>query len=205
MKTKILLFFTILSLMGCSSDDTTTPQQKLPPATTTGANTFGCLIDGKILLPRSGNTSQINPLYGGRLTRGYPDDGFDYYELEIIDHKSNPRASFFFHMHNAPANGLGTFTINESNGLTSIDGLEHHYIHCNIFNSESNSYQRYISYQNSGSFTISRLTPSTGSGTIISGTFNCKVRNINDPTDEIEITDGRFDINSLTIKTTYFP
>lgn len=64
MKTKILLFFTILSLMGCSSDDTTTPQQKLPPATTTGANTFGCLIDGKILLPRSGNTSQINPLYG---------------------------------------------------------------------------------------------------------------------------------------------
>ncbi len=102
MKTKILLFFTILSLMGCSSDDTTTPQQKLPPATTTGANTFGCLIDGKILLPRSGNTSQINPLYGGRLTRGYPDDGFDYYELEIIDHKSTPRASLFFHMHNAP-------------------------------------------------------------------------------------------------------
>ena len=205
MKTKILLFLTILSLVSCSSDDAITSQQKLPPATTTGANTFGCLIDGKILLPRSGNTSQINPLYGGRLTRGYPDDGFDYYELEIIDHKSNPRASFFFHMHNAPANGLGTFTINESNGLTSIDGLEHHYIHCNIFNSESNSYQRYISYQNSGTFTISRLTRNASSGNIISGTFNCKIRNINDPTDEIEITEGRFDINSLTIKTTYFP
>ncbi|WP_211224056.1 hypothetical protein [Flavobacterium tegetincola] len=43
------------------------------------------------------------------------------------------------------------------------------------------------------------------SGTIISGTFNCKVRNINDPSDEIEITDGRFDINSLTVALTYFP
>ena len=205
MKTKILLFLTILSLMACSSDDATTPQQKLPPATTTGANTFGCIIDGKILLPRSGNTSQINPLSGAILTRGYPSFDFDYYELEIIDHKSTPRASLFLHMHNAPANGLGTFTINESNGLTSIDGLEHHYIHCNIFNSESNSYQRYISYENSGTYTISRLTRNANSGNIISGTFNCKLRNINDPTDEIEITDGRFDINSLTIKTTYFP
>jgi hypothetical protein len=202
---KLFILILIIFIASCSNDENSNPGALLPPETQTGANTFGCLIDGKILLPLSGNTSQINPLYGGRLTRGFAEFDFDYYELEIIDHKSTPRASLFFHMHNAPANGLGTFTINESNGLTSIDGLEHHYIHCNIFNSESNSYQRYISFQNSGNFTISRLTPSTGSGTIISGTFNCKLRNINDPTDVIEITDGRFDINSLTIKTTYFP
>ena len=205
MKTKILLFLTILSLMACSSDDTTTPQQKLPSATTTGANTFGCIIDGKILLPRSGNTSQINPLSGADLTRGFAEFDFDYYELEIIDHKSNPRAGLFFHMHNAPANGIGTYIIDESNGMKGIDGYAHNYIYCNVFSSKTNSYQKYVSFQNSGNFTISRLTPSTGSGTIISGTFNCTVRNINDPTDEIEITDGRFDINSLTVAITYFP
>lgn len=205
MKTKILLFLTILSLMACSSDDATTPQQKLPPATTTGANTFGCIIDGKILLPRSGNTSQVNPLSGADLTRGFPEADFDYYELEIIDYKSNPSASLFFHMHNAPENGVGTYIIDESNGMTDFDGFANHYIHCKIFNSITNSYQLYVSYANSGNFTITRLTRSQSIGNIISGTFNCKLRNINDSSDEIEITDGRFDINSLTVALTYFP
>ena len=204
MKTKILLFLTILSLMGCSSDDTTTPQQKLPPATTTGANTFGCIIDGKILIPRSGNTSQVTPLSGARLFGGHP-DVYDYLELEVIDYKSSSRASFFLHMHKAPENGLGTYIINESNGMTDIDGNQHHYLHCNVFDNKTNSYQQYVSYQNSGTYTINRLTLGSGNGLIVSGTFNCKVRNINDPTDEIEITEGRFDINSLTIKLTYFP
>ena len=206
MKTKILLFLTILSLMGCSSDDTTTPQQKLPPATTTGANTFGCLIDGKILLPRSGNTSQINPLSGARLTGGYPSFDFDFLELKIIDHKSTNGSTLFIHMHNAIENGTGNYVIDESNGFTSIDGLEHHYLYCDIYSTKTNSYQRYLSYNNSGNFTITRFTlGNENSGTIISGTFNCKVRNINDSTDEIEITDGRFDINSLTVEFKYFP
>ena len=204
MKTKILLFLSILSLMACSSDDTTTSQQKLPPATTTGANTFGCLIDGKILLPRSGNTSQINPLSGARLFGGY--ESFDYYELEIIDYKSSKGGGLFFHMHNTPTISMGTYNIDESNGFTSIDGLEHHYLYCDIYSTKTNSYQRYLSYNNSGNFTLTKLTLGGGNvGTIISGTFNCKVRNINDSTDEIEITDGRFDINSLTVALTYFP
>ena len=52
MKTKILIFLTILSLVGCSKDDTTPPEPALllPPETQTGANTFGCLINGKLLI-----------------------------------------------------------------------------------------------------------------------------------------------------------
>ncbi|WP_026977447.1 hypothetical protein [Flavobacterium tegetincola] len=206
MKTKILLFLTILSLVSCSSDDSSNdPASRLPPETQTGANTFGCIIDGKILLPRSGNTSQINPLYGARLLRGFAEFDFDYYELEIIDHKSNRSASFYIHMHNAVQNGVGSYIIDESNGMNGIDGYAHNYIHCNVYSRETSSYQKYVSFENSGSFIITKSMRNATTGNIISGTFNCKVRNINNPNDEIEITDGRFDINSLTIKTTYFP
>ena len=202
---KLTLLLYILVLASCSNDETTNPIDLLPHETQTGANTFGCLIDGKVLLPRSGNNSLVFPLSGADLVRGYPEFNFDYYELEVIDYKSSPTASLFFHMHNAPENGIGTYIIDESNGMTDIDGFAHNYIHCIVFNSSTNSFQKYVSFSNSGTFTINRLTPSTGSGTVISGTFNFRVRNINNPNDEIEITQGRFDINSLTIAGTYFP
>lgn len=39
---------------------------KLPPATQVGANTFGCLLDGKVWLPSGGSAwSGINPTRGG--------------------------------------------------------------------------------------------------------------------------------------------
>ncbi len=204
MKKTFLLFF-IVMLFSCSKNEPSSPESKLPPETQTGANTFGCLIDGNLFLPRSGNTSQVFPLFGARLFRGYPEFNFDYYELEVQDYKSNLGGSFFFHMHNAPINGIGTYTIDESNGMLDIDGFEHNYIHCTVFDNSTNSFQKYVSFPNSGTFTITRLTPSTGSGTIISGTFSCRLRNINNPEDEIEIIKGRFDINSWTISGTYFP
>jgi hypothetical protein len=204
---KLFLLLLTTFIISCSTDDSSNnPVLKLPPETQTGANTFGCIIDGKILIPRSGNTSQINPLSGARLTRGYPAFDFDYLELKIIDHKSRNGSILFFHIHDAIENGIGNYVIDESNGFTAIDGLEHHYLYCDVYSSKTNSYQRYMSSNNSGTFTITRFTlGSENTGTIISGKFTCKVRNINDPTDEIEITDGRFDINSLTVALTYFP
>ena len=199
--TLILVLF--LLLIGCSSDSN--PEDGLPPETQTGVNTFGFLIDGKLLLPRSGNNNIVNPLSGAILSRGFPENSFDYYELEITDYKSSHHANLLFHMHNAPNNSIGTFEIDESNGMRDVDGYAHNYIHCIIFDKNTNTYQKYVSYENSGSFTITSLIIGPPTGSIISGTFNCKLRNINNPDDEIEITNGRFDINSRTIMQTYFP
>ena len=201
---KLTLLLYILVLTSCSNDETTNQIDLLPPATQTGANTFGCLIDGKVLLPRSGNNSLVFPLSGVNLFGGHP-NVYDYFELEVIDYKSSPTASLFFHLHKAVENGIGTFVIDASNGMGDIDGFSNNYIHCVIFNSQTNSFQQYVSFENSGTYNITRLTLSTGSGAVIAGTFNCRVRNINNPNDEIEITQGRFDINSLTIASTYFP
>lgn len=200
---KLIFFYFLFLLVGCSNDDIITVESRLPEATQTGANTFGCLIDGKLLLPRSGNNSLVFPLSGARLVGGYP-DVYDYFELKILDYKSINPPSFLFHMHNIADNGIGIYNIDASNGMPNIDGLNNNYIHCNAYNPTTNSYQKYVSYENSGKYTISRLTIDTEK-TVISGTFSCKLRNINDPLDEIEITQGRFDINSLTIASTYFP
>ncbi len=52
-----ILSFIILTATGCKKDKKT-PLEQLPPETQTGANTFGCLIDGKAFKPKG------NPLAG---------------------------------------------------------------------------------------------------------------------------------------------
>jgi hypothetical protein len=48
-----LLLILSLSLNSCSKqDDCENPVDCLPPATQIGANTAGCLVDGKVLLPK---------------------------------------------------------------------------------------------------------------------------------------------------------
>jgi hypothetical protein len=62
---KLLLFFlTTLALISCDKDDDapTNPVDRLPPATQTGANTFGCLLDGETFIP-SGGTNPLDCVY----------------------------------------------------------------------------------------------------------------------------------------------
>ncbi|UOQ73224.1 hypothetical protein [Hymenobacter cellulosilyticus] len=52
------LLLAILPLLQCKSD-VTGPESQLPPATQNGANTFGCLVNGRPWTPR-GNTGTSN-------------------------------------------------------------------------------------------------------------------------------------------------
>jgi hypothetical protein len=56
----LLLLFLALTLNSCDNDDDSPrdPISQLPPATQTGANTFGALLDGEPFIPSDG----INPL-----------------------------------------------------------------------------------------------------------------------------------------------
>lgn len=61
MKNLLLIFFTSFVLISCDKDDNpqpVNPVDQLPPATQTGKNTFGCLLDGKVFTPGNG----ANPL-----------------------------------------------------------------------------------------------------------------------------------------------
>jgi hypothetical protein len=64
MKNLILLLALTLILSCCNKDDDQPKPEieKLPPATQTGANTFGCLLDGQAFIP-SGGTNPLDCVY----------------------------------------------------------------------------------------------------------------------------------------------
>ncbi len=59
MNTKTPIFLTLLALLlffqvSCDKDENDCPTYELPPATQTGENTIGCLVDEVVLVPRRG-------------------------------------------------------------------------------------------------------------------------------------------------------
>ncbi len=64
MKNLILLLLITFTLSCCNKDDDQpkTELEKLPLATQTGANTFGCLLDGQAFIP-SGGTNPLDCVY----------------------------------------------------------------------------------------------------------------------------------------------
>jgi hypothetical protein len=207
MKTPLYLIFSILLqlFVSCNNkDDNYTSgicEDNLPAATINGANTFGCCINGNLLIPRDGTGTIGGSDDGAGLFGGYP-NATDYYELDIRDFKSERTAKILIHMHQVHINGVGDYILNQSNGMSSIDGLNHNYLHCRVFNNATNSYQYYRSYENSG---VLKITRYDFTSRILSGTFNCKVKNSTNPNDIIEIKNGRFDINWLTLPNVAFP
>jgi hypothetical protein len=194
-----LMIALFLLLIGCSSDSN--PEDGLPKETQTGANTFGCLIDGELLVPRSKNSTNDFGVYDPLNFLGSYDDNHNYNEIEVWDYKSNKTTVLLLHIQGLYANGAKDYVIQESNGMSNIDGYEHSYVHCTIFDKKTNSYQQYVSYENSGVIKISFYSAYAR----VSGIFNCRIRNIDNPSDEIEITNGRFDINGATLPNKYFP
>ena len=67
MKNLILTAVFLCFLNSCTKDSaTSTPVDTLPPITTIGANTAGCLINGKVLIPKNGSQAiGGSPLYLG--------------------------------------------------------------------------------------------------------------------------------------------
>jgi len=63
MKHLLLILFSSLLLINCKKPETPIAEiDKLPPATHTGANTFGCLLDGQAFIP-AGGTNPIDCEY----------------------------------------------------------------------------------------------------------------------------------------------
>ncbi|MEO0046656.1 MAG: hypothetical protein RL705_1847 [Bacteroidota bacterium] len=80
-------------------------------------------------------------------------------------------------------------------------------MHCRIYNNESNSYQYYRSYENSGELKITKyqVIGQQSQSKIVSGTFSGRLKNSSNPNDIIEVTLGRFDINKSTLYSETYP
>ena len=204
MKTNLFtLAISLFFLTACTNDEAkgSACQANLPAITTTGANTFGCCINGNLLIPRDG-TGTFGVSDDGFITWGDPTGANAYSEIDIHDYKSTRTASLFIHIQGLHQNGVGNYVINQSNGATSIDGFFHTYLHCRIFNEATHSYKYYRSSENSGMINVTNYSLPTRK---VSGIFHCIVKNTSNPNDSIEIKDGRFDINWPTLPNTSLP
>jgi len=156
------------------------PEYELPPITTTGANTFGCYVNGRLWLP--GRNKRV---YSISITSDY-DNGYlsvaarrKDFEIE----ENDPLAIFSslgFHIqqgaHLSNEHLLGSRK-SKSYGLFA----DYSDIHCTNYETDS--------IASSGKIEILRLDSSKA---IVSGTFELTL--IADGCDTVEITDGRFDI-----------
>ena len=179
MKIKILLFLTILSLMACSNDDnkkTTNPIDQLPPKTTSGKNTIGCLVNG---IPFT-DSGLMNNFY--QLVEG------EYY-LVINWEKGfgdNFKAGQIGLRKTQVVEGASYILNNDKSTLDDFTGGNAKYV---FFNS-SNSGEFFTNSNYFGIVTFTKFNTESG---IMSGTFEFQAQEF--ITGEIiNITEGRFDL-----------
>jgi hypothetical protein len=197
---KALTYLLSFLLFACSSNDDKPqdPEDQLPPITTHGANTAGCIINGKVLIPKNGSQSiGGSPRYGLIKSQGnnfWPNKE-DYFQLEIAN-KKDPNSRGIILWINSLQNGNGDYIVGQSNGELYSDGPNNPHIILGI--SENGTNKTYWSSPNSGIIKILRSDLSVGTS-IFSGIFNATLYNKDNVSEIIQITDGRFDINGLTL------
>jgi hypothetical protein len=197
MKTTIL--FLLLALSSCSKPDNSTQQDILPEATTTGANTAGCYINGELLIPKNGSQAiGGSPAYGLKTGAGNnfhpPVIGDDYFYIRIADLSNKGGDDIYIQINNMVL-GIGNYNISQSNGDYYDDGPNNPQIIAHIYDGV-NMGQTFYSEKNSGIITITRFDYPNG---IYSGTFYATLYNKDNPSEKIQVKDGRFDIKIATL------
>jgi hypothetical protein len=194
---KTLLVILLIAMTSCSKDNNTVDDQ-LPPITQTGANTAGCIINGKVLIPKKGSQSFGGPPnYGLNINAGInfnePIIGDDYWQLEIANKRDSNSAGVILYLRNM-SRGNGDYIVDQSNGELYVDGPNNNQIIAGIKMDGIN--KTYYSSPNSGMIKITRFDYFNG---IYSGIFNATLYNKDNPSEIIQVTDGRFDIKIATL------
>jgi hypothetical protein len=102
--------------------------------------------------------------------------------------------SIYIHI-NDMSTGVGNYTVGQSNNQYFIDGPNNPQI---IVRETINniSGKTFISGANSGTIIISKFDYLNG---LYAGTFSCELYDIENPTQIIQVSDGRFDIDQTTL------
>jgi hypothetical protein len=178
MKKIILLLCMLPTLIAtsCENDDDSNRNDSLPPATQTGENTVGCLVNGEVFLPKA---EGINPAV--------------VVNYEFIN------GQFFFRLVFKDLRGTTNKTVTVGTGYLDLQANQTYLLNKNFDDdgdytggggtystSTLNTYQTNINIL--GELTITRVDTSNS---IISGTFWFDA--VNEQGEIIEIRDGRFD------------
>ena len=179
MKNLLLILFTAVVFNACNNDDdgdtTTNPIDQLPPATQTGEQTFGCLINGEPFVPPSFGSNAPNAFYqfvGSAYTLGISGGniggGANLKSVNLGGIDVEPLSQIIYILiEEESGNFFGNYNI--GGGIT--------------FNGVTGN-------QNPGTLNVTKFDSQNFT---ISGTFEFTVLDYDG--NEINITDGRFDLN----------
>jgi hypothetical protein len=195
---KNLITVLLLALLTSCSNDSNNPEAQLPPITHTGANTFGVTIKGKVYIPRDPTGINIGPQGHGVIFTG--SDIGTWREIIVVDGASAEGFKMVIHFKDLVNQGIGAYQLKQSDFHDNIDSAPIDNIHFKIWDAEINNYAYYGSLENQGEIKVTKRD----SG-ILSGTFDGLFARYNNPTDKIEITDGRFDFNLNTLYSHVYP
>ncbi|MGV4461766.1 hypothetical protein ACQ1Q5_09565 [Ornithobacterium rhinotracheale] len=192
--TKFLLIafiavFSTIMMTSCNNDDDSN-KEFLPNETSIGANTFGCLIDGKLFSPRSSG-GYLNYKHGLTFNLGFPNYSNNDFKTIIFQVHSGERYLHFKVMN--PELKVGEkipFYDNKILEFKSYIWYTDSSIKTPLENVGNDN--GYFDNLISGSCTITKIDYP-----IISGVFEATLSNYKG--DKIKIEKGRFDINAETI------
>jgi hypothetical protein len=173
MKKLLVLFVVSLVIISCQKK-----VDELPPATQSGANTFGAKVNGNMWVPTS------SPLPGAaKLEAGYIANGVIIHARNLASTPTETEFEFFIQNPDT-----GTFTLNTDTQIyPNQTGNYGYYILRKI-----NPLSEWITTsQIGGSINITRYD---NVNHIISGTFQFDAVTINGNPDTLHVTEGRFDI-----------
>ncbi len=176
MKTTILMSMFILLNASCKNDDNTpeNPVDLLPPATQIGAQTFGCLVNGKVFLPKNFGQGMLNAFYQNI-------DGQYFISISAESGEKQTESQFIV------IGGISVPALEEKSYDLISDEPENFF---GLFtNSGLNDNARSTTDAKPGKLIISNLDTQNF---ILSGTFEFTV--LDNDGKEIKITDGRFDV-----------
>jgi hypothetical protein len=174
MKKSILAISLLCMLASCKKDVT-----ELPPATQTGANTFGAKVNGALWVPQGFGPFTANNILVPRLL------GNNFF-LTAQNFASSPNESEF-DIAIMNVTGTGTFLLNENTSYPSSTHSYGYYVKRNL--TPINEWL--TSSTNTGAVTITRFDTSAR---IISGTFQFNGGEINNDAPVLNVTEGRFDV-----------
>jgi len=177
MKTSLIYCFAVMSLVlfSCKKEIT-----ELPPATQSGANTFGCKIDGGFWVP-GGGIAATAPKLEARIV------GSELY-INARNFSSSPTESEF-EIYIKDLTATGSYTL--STGAYHPD--------------YSNNYAYYVHRKFTPDNEWVTTPPYTGTVTItkidsvnhfVSGTFEFQAINLYNTPQPISVTEGRFDVKT---------
>jgi hypothetical protein len=175
MKKTILSVFVLMTLVSCDKKNVT----ELPPATQTGANTFGLKINGEMWVPKGfAGIADSDRLKARRLG--------DHVEITAQNFASSPTETEFV-LKIFGVTGTGTYLFNTTTNHPG--GLVNYAYHVKR---NLNPIDDWItSASQTGSLTLTRYDTTAR---IVSGTFQFNAENVMNASQTISVTEGRFDI-----------